>query len=359
MSSCRPGGLATSNTASISSSTQDPDLTNNAGTVNFTVMRDGADFSISKTKTPNPVAQGSPLTSTIVTVNNGPRALLGSDTITVVDTLPAGEDYAGAASFTDNGWNCTFAAPAFTCTRPGPLAVGASTPALSLVTTATAPTALTNQACVSLSGSQADPNNTNNCVSAGSSSTAARADLTIVKAQSLATVASTDSTETYTLTLSNNGPQDSANVAVTDVIPMRTVLAGGSVISAVAGPGSKGSTGSCSVLAATVTCNYATLLYQSGAPANTAETATITITVERPMADGAFTNTATIDSTSVGDPNRSNNTSSVNTTVAPVADVEVQSKSVTPASVLAGTDATYVITFRNPRAVDRTRRDAQ
>ena len=342
-----PGGLATSNTASISASTPDPDNTNNSGTVNFTVMRDGADFSITKTKTPNPVAQGSPLTSTIVTTNNGPRALLGADTVTVVDTLPAGEDYAGASPFTNNGWNCTYAAPAFTCTRAGPLAVGASAPALVLVTTATSPTSLTNQACVGISGSQADPNNTNDCVSAGSSSTAARADLTIVKSQSLATVASTDTTETYTLTITNNGPQDSANVAVTDVIPMRTVLAGGTAINAVAGVGSKGSTGSCSVLAATVTCNYAALLYQTGSPGNTAETATITVTVARPMADGAFTNTATVDSTSIGDPNRSNNSSSVNTTVDPVADVEVQSKSVTPNPVLAGTDATYVITFRN------------
>ena len=45
---------------------------------------------------------------------------------------------------------------------------------------------------------------------------------------------------------------------------MRTALAGGTVISAVAGTGSKGSTGTCSVSGATVTCNYPALLFLAG-----------------------------------------------------------------------------------------------
>ena len=343
-----PGGLSTSNTASISSSTSDPDSTNNAGSVSFLVQRDGSDLSITKTKSPNPVAQGSPVTSVLRVTNNGPRNLTASDTITVTDTLPAGEDYSGTPSFTNNGWNCSYSTPVFTCTMPGPLSVGASTPTVTLVTTATGAASLTNQGCVALSGTAlTDPNGGNNCTSASSSSTAARADLVIVKSQSLATVTSTDSSLTYTLTISNNGPQDSANVVVSDVIPMRTTLAGGTAISAVAGVGSKGSTGTCSVSGATVTCNYSSLLYQSGAPAGSPETAVITITVQRPMADGAFTNTATINSTTIGDPDRTNNTSQVNTTVDPVVDVQVQAKTVTPNPVRAGVDATYVITFSN------------
>ena len=344
-----PGGMGSSNTASISASTIDPDSSNNSGTVNFTIQRDGVDMSISKTKSPNPVASGAALTSQIVARNNGPRALGAGDTITLTDTLPAGEDYSGSPSFTNNGWTCTFSASVFTCTRPGPLAVNTNAPTLTLVTTATAATSLTNMACVAIAGTYTDPNSTNNCVSASSSSTVAHADLAIVKSQSLATVAATDNTETYTLTIANNGPQDSANVVVSDVIPMRTTLAGGTVISALAGTGSKGSTGSCSVVTATVTCSYPALLYASAGTGttNTAETAVITITVDRPMTSGSFTNTATINSTSVGDPLRSDNTSSVNTTVDPVADVLVQSKTVTPNPVLAGTDATYVITFSN------------
>jgi large repetitive protein len=344
-----PAGLATSNTTNISASTSDADNGNNSDTVNFTVQRDGADLSIAKSKGPNPVASGAPLTSVMQATNNGPRALIGSDTITISDTLPAGEDYSGPSPFTDNGWSCTYAASTFTCSRPGPLAVGATTPELRLVTTATAPTSLTNQACVSSTGGQSDPNDGNDCVSANASSTAAHADLRILKAQNISTVTTSDNAVTYTLTIGNDGPQDSANVIVRDIIPMRTTLAGATVINAVAGTGSKGSTGSCNVATQTVTCSYPTLLYASagtGAP-NTAETATVSITVTRPMADGAFTNTATVDSTSVGDPDRADNTSSVNTIVEPIADVEVQTKTVTPASIEAGVDATYVITFRN------------
>jgi uncharacterized repeat protein (TIGR01451 family) len=316
--------------------------------VNFTIQRDGSDLSIAKTKSPNPVAQGAALTSVLRATNNGPRAVGSGDSIAITDTLPTGETYSGSPTFSNNGWTCTYSAPAFTCTLPGPLAVGAATPTVSLVTTATDAASLTNQGCVALtSATLTDPNSTNNCTSAASTSTAARADLRIVKTQNLATVATTDTTLVYTLTISNNGPQDSANVVVTDVIPMQTALAGGTVISAVAGSGSKGSTGTCSVSSATVTCNYPALLFATGAPADSVETAAITITVKRPMADGAFTNTATINSTTIGDPDRSNNSSQVNTTVDPVADVQLQAKTVSPNPVRAGVDTTYVITYGN------------
>ncbi|HEY0685361.1 MAG TPA: SdrD B-like domain-containing protein [Steroidobacter sp.] len=349
-----PGGLATSNTANASATSADPDNGNNDGTVNITIQRDGADMSIEKSKSPNPVAAGSPLTSTIRATNNGPRALGPTDTITITDTLPTGETYGGAPSFSNNGWSCLYTNddPAyFTCSRSGPLSVGQTTPQLTLVTTASAPTSLTNTACVAIAGAQSDPNNTNNCVSANSSSTSAHGDLRIVKAQNLSTVTATDNSITYTLTIANDGPQDSTNVVVRDVIPMRTTVVDSTptVINASAGTGSKGSTGSCVVAAQVVTCDYPVLRFQSagtGAP-NTAETATITITVTRPMADGAFTNTATVDSTNVGDPDRADNTSSVNTTVDPVADVEVEAKTVTPSAVEAGVNATYVITLGN------------
>ncbi len=340
-------GLASSNSATILSTTADPSNANNTGTVNFTIQRDGADMTVTKTRSPNPVAQGAAISSVITARNNGPRALVAGSTITITDTLPAGEDYTGAASFTNNGWSCTFAAPVFTCTRTGALAINTNAPTLTIVTTATAPATLTNQACVSLSGTIADPNNSNDCVSASTVSTAATADLTIVKIQSINPVTTSDNSFVYTLTITNQGPNDSANVVVSDVIPMRTTLAGGTVITASAGTGDKGSTGSCSVSAATVTCNYASLFYSSGAPTNSPETAVITITVQRPILDGAFTNTATINSTSIGDPDRSSNSSSIGITVNPMADMQVQSKTVAPTTVLAGVDATYVITLRN------------
>ena len=138
--------MAATNTASISASSADPDSTNNSGLVNFTIQRDGSDLSIAKTKSPNPVAQGAALTSVLKATNNGPRAVGSGDTITITDTLPAGETYSGSPTFSNNGWTCTYSAPVFTCTMPGPLAVGATTPTVSLVTTATGAASLTNQA---------------------------------------------------------------------------------------------------------------------------------------------------------------------------------------------------------------------
>ena len=51
-----PAGLSTSNTATIATSTFDGNNANNTGTVNFTVNPAQADLSITKAKTPSPVA---------------------------------------------------------------------------------------------------------------------------------------------------------------------------------------------------------------------------------------------------------------------------------------------------------------
>ena len=63
--------------------------------------------------------------------------------------------------------------------------------------------------------------------------------------------------------------------------------------------------------------------------------------------DGTFTNTATVTNTVQGDPNSANNSASALVTITPIADVEMTGKSVTPASVGAGVNATYVLSYRN------------
>src|SRR5207253_6172070 len=108
-----PAGMAATNTASISASSADPDSTNNSGLVNFTIQRDGSHLSVSKTKSPNPVAQGAALTSVLQATNNGPRAVGSSDTVTITDTLPTGETYSGSPIFSNNGWACSYSAPVF------------------------------------------------------------------------------------------------------------------------------------------------------------------------------------------------------------------------------------------------------
>jgi uncharacterized repeat protein (TIGR01451 family)/fimbrial isopeptide formation D2 family protein len=326
-----------SNTASISAATLDPAPSNNTSpAVNFNVQPDGADLSISKTKSPNPVAQGSPITSTITVRNLGPRDVPAGGAITVTETAPAGETLNNASGL---GWTCNPpVGNAITCTRPGPLAFNALTPDITVNSTATASGTLMNTASVALAGPVSDPVASNNTVNSETNSTNTIADLRLAKSVDIANLATNQSTLRYTLTVTNDGPGTSTNVTVTDPIPMFAPATGLQVATGIVATPSQGT---CSVNSTngTVTCNVGTLA--------SAASATVTIDVTRPMRDGAFTNTATVTSPDIGDPSPANNSAAVGTTVQPVTDVEVASKSVTPAAARAGTNVTYVVQFQN------------
>jgi uncharacterized repeat protein (TIGR01451 family) len=120
-----------------------------------------------------------------------------------------------------------------------------------------------------------------------------RADLSMVKAGPSGRQP-TGRDMTYTLTVTNNGPDPAADVVVTDTLPA-------SVTFVSATP----SQGSCGQAAGIVTCNLGTL--GNGA------TATITIVV-RPTQAGLITNVAAV-STSTPDPVADNDTSSVDTSI--------------------------------------------
>ena len=93
----------------------------------------------------------------------------------------------------------------------------------------------------------------------------------------------------YTITVSNAGPQTASNVVVTDTIP-----AGTTFVSAVP------SQGTCSG-SATTTCNLGAIAAGGSA--------TVTLTVQAPNAQGAITNIATVTNTPEPDPNQVNNAS--------------------------------------------------
>ena len=225
-----PAGLASSNTAAISSATYDGVSPNNSNTVNFNINPLQADLSLTKNKTPNPVAQGSNMTSTIVLHNNGPLA--ATSPIRVTDQLAAGETFVSA---TGTNWSCSEAGGVVTCSYVNLPINNDSTP-LSIVTTATSAVVLTNTACTgssAIGGSthpEGDVNVANDCQNASSNSTGQIADLSIVKSIPVAAdnpLLATDNSLTYRLTISNAGPNDSTNVVITDAIPMYTSLAGG------------------------------------------------------------------------------------------------------------------------------------
>src|SRR5262249_38135502 len=104
---------------------------------------------------------------------------------------------------------------------------------------------------------------------------------------------------TYTIKVTNKGPDTANGVNLTDTLPKNT------------GFGSASSTqGSCAPRPheLVVACNIGTMA--SGA------TVTMTI-VAKPTKKGSYTNTATVSSSSPNDPVSGNNTSSVTTNVTP------------------------------------------
>lgn len=346
------------NSAQVSTTTTDPVSSNDNVTVNYTVNPDIADLSITKTKTPDPVAQGSDMTSTIVVHNSGPRP---ADPVEVVDVLSADETF---KSYSGTGWTCAHTGGdpggTVTCSYSAvPLANGANTVPLNIITTATSAGALTNTACTGGSGGSGSPgfgdtNTGNNCSNGSVTSTTEQADLEVNKATSDSTIDPTENSFTYTVTIHNKLGSDTAqDVDFRDTIP-QYVAAGPagsgrpatslSYSTSTLHSATPGYITGCTISDAQVQCNLGDLIND--------ETATVTITVTRPMRDGTLTNTASAYSLLTGDPDRSNNESHVDVTVDPVTDVEVTEKLVTYAGyptdpILAGTIATYTIGVRN------------
>lgn len=158
------------------------------------------------------------------------------------------------------------------------------------------------------------------------------ADLSITKSASPDPV-TPGSTLTYTLTATNNGPEDATNVIVTDTLP-----AGLSLVSVTS------SQGTCT---GTVTCNLGTL------PSGATATITIVVTVDAATGCGAtLPNTASIVS-DVPDPDLTNNTASTATLVDCPADLSI-SKSASSTQVVAGNDITYTLTVKNHGPSDAT-----
>ena len=149
-------GRAITNTAWISSTTIDPDPSNNADSEQTTVAPPGeevADLSIAKADGPDPVDPGATLVYTLTVSNGGPYT---ATAITMLDTLPAGVTYQGAAG---DGWGCSYVGATVTCQRPG-LEPGVA-PAIVLSVTAPASSGtFTN--VVTVSGRESDPDLGNN-----------------------------------------------------------------------------------------------------------------------------------------------------------------------------------------------------
>ena len=351
-----PAGTSYTNTATVASDTPDPNATNNSGAATVLVRPDGADLRLAKVKTPNPVALGANMVSLITLSNGGPRAATGP--LRVVEAL-TGELFVSASG---TGWVCLPSGAVVVCDHPNSvgLAVNGALPLLRITTQASSAGVVSNQACTGSSlpaGAgvatarppfEGDPNPGNDCVIANATSTTVRPDLAISKTTSTPSggdkiVSVSEAAVTYTLVVGNVSPgaDGATGVRFTDAVPgfivgrttfapfVPVVSAGNAVFV-------------CSASAAgTVTCT------QSAGTLAPGETVTLPITVNRPLQDGAFTNTAVVTNSREGDPNSANNSASDTVLIEPIADVQMLPKTVLPTAVRAGENATYVISFRN------------
>ncbi|MDP2949062.1 MAG: DUF11 domain-containing protein [Chloroflexota bacterium] len=130
---------------------------------------------------------------------------------------------------------------------------------------------------------------------------------------------------TYTLKVTNRGPDVATVVTVTDTLPTSVSLASVTF-----------SQGSCTVTGTTVACNIGDLAKDASA--------VVTVVVV-PSASGTVANTATVSGTTT-DPDATNNTAAVSTTVNPVADVSI-AKTDSPDPVVLGNNVTYSLTASN------------
>jgi len=384
------------NSATVSSDTPDANNADNTGSVTFTVLADGADLSLNKTKTPAlvPVWSGtgsdldSRMTSNIVVRNLGPRAATGQ--VQVVDTLASGEELLQpdgsvaqpGVTYTAGAWTCVVdraygggGVQHATCDLGAgalPLAVGAQAPTLQLLTRARSSAAnLLNNACTGGSGGSIepltgngidrDPETGNDCSGAGTRTTDERADLSIAKQTNGPgdgdnVLAANQDTLSYTLTVTNNGPDSTTGVVVNDTVP--GFVSGRTQITVTTTPAGW----NCGINNASVVCRSGTTALANGASAQ------IVIQVKRALFDsfnqpagtcggvaitGAFCNTAGVGidpavAGSVGELNGSNNQASDWIRIARVANVTTTAKTISSGTPgRAGVNTTYAMSYLN------------
>ena len=200
-------GTATS-TASIAANEQDPNPSNNSATASTVVSVPEADLAItSVTAAPASVLLGQDVTFTIPVVNNGPDQATG---VTIIDILPQGLSLISASMPNGSVQTQNNAAVAtLSSLNSGAVAT------LTIVAQTTAVGSISNGATVS--GSQVDPNPTNNA--AGTAITVSPSADLQVKIVPTPVPALVGQDLTYTVTVTNAGPSPATNVALTDTLP--------------------------------------------------------------------------------------------------------------------------------------------
>ena len=311
------GGTSIANTASATAQVSDPDVSNNSASQTTTVNTESeADLAVTKSDSPDPVLAGATLTYTLAVTNNGPA---DAPNVVLTDTLPANVTVSLIQG------NCSPASGTVTCAL-GTIVSGASSTVAIIVTPSGAAggTIITNTA--SVSSGLTDPISSNNSVSQ-STTVNAQADLQVTKTDAPDPVPVGESL-VYSFVVTNNGPSSAKAVELTDTLPANVTFESATA-----------SQGSCSEASGVVTCDLGTI--SNGASV----TASITVTTTAAAGGTTITDTASVTST-VSDPDGTNNSASQSTAVTKLANLEVI-KEDPPNGVISGKSLTYKVTVTN------------
>jgi uncharacterized repeat protein (TIGR01451 family) len=296
------------NTATITHSNQfDPDTGNNSASTTATPQQ--SDLAVTKSVSDPTPNVGDTITFTVTVSNNGPDQ---ATNVRLRDLLPSGLSFVSATP-SQGDYNSTigvWTVGTVTTTTPQTLLIQA---------TVTSASAQTNTAFISASD-QFDPNTGNN--NASVTQTPQQSDLALAKTVNNPTPNVGD-TITFTITLTNTGPDLATNVQVTDLLPP-----GLTFVSANTSQGNYDSTNGVWTVGTVTTATPQTLLIQATVAAPTAQT-----------------NTARISHSDQFDPNTSNDTTSV-TATPQQADLQI-SKTVSNPTPNVGDTITYTITLTN------------
>lgn len=311
-------GSTLTDTATISSAVAD-DVPGNNTAVAGTAITRSADVAVTHSATPGTVTAGNQVTWTATTTNNGPSTAAG---VVLTEPLPAGVTFVSAST---TAGSCTQTAGTVSC-PVGDLGPGGQAVVTIVATVNPTTPAGTLSATATASSPTADPNPANN---------AAAAPITVVTAADLQVqaVASTDpvtagTTETYTFTVTNDGPSDA--VDATFSVP---TTAGLTAVSASPGQGT------CTITGGAVSCALGSI------PAGGSVTVTVQAGVAPGRAPGPLGYTGSAVSTTT-DPAPGNNTATAGVTVQAAADLSL-TKTANPTTIVFGTPVTYTLTVAN------------
>ncbi len=300
-----PGGNQITNTAVVTAATPDASPANNTATVTTTVSSAsvGADLSIFKTSSANPITSGDVLTYTLKVGNGGPDPAIG---VIVNDPLPGGTTFNSSGCSVTQG-SCSGPAPGTNGTVTANLGTipsgGSATVFITVTVTAAPGSVLTNTAVVS--SATTDPNPANNQASnttlVNPPPTPPSADVSILKTASPNPVL-TGGDLAYTILVHNAGGGSASTVQVSDPLPPQTTFVSCATTQGSCTSPDVGTNG-------TVRVDLGTLANGGNA--------TITIHVLVNAAGGStITNTVTV-TAATPDSDSSNNISSTTTTVNP------------------------------------------